>query len=260
MKINLIPKFAAGSMFVLAAMYGTQANAVEVPITVQAENCWSDLSAEVVGSNALRDGCYTTLNWRVGSEPMSSLNVLNNGAQELSNNGDTVLNNLFTHQNNVIAGGEFSWTGTLQTQLMVMQDDGSAFGIVPLDSGIVMTDFSFFESANDGTCTDDPGNGVINPELSNCDDFFTFSSQAFDEMVMMGNEWFRLFTSFDTTNATISSLNGENVIHTAEGVPSTFAISTNLERVIHVPVPGTLGLLGLGLAGLGFAARKKQQA
>jgi hypothetical protein len=45
-----------------------------------------------------------------------------------------------------------------------------------------------------------------------------------------------------------------------DGGPVTLSNISNLTfqaRVSDVPLPGTLGLFGLGLAGLGFARRKK---
>ncbi len=146
----------------------------------------------------------------------------------------------FTH-NNFSITGEALDTAQLQVDTQLTIDDTTR------DISSVFT-FDHVETQNDA----DPCFGDQEPGEGGCPDRVTFSvNEALSDVVEIGNKrYFVGLTGFQDNGETAE------VFWTDEGQPN---VATLRGVVTQVPVPATLPLYGLGLAGLGLAAARRRR-
>lgn len=256
---------------VLATFASSIATATPVTSWTVGVNTVFDTSSVLPSSGITTSA--NSLSWGTGG--VSGLDITNSPASGTAfTNGAALPNISITHRNQPITGTTLSAVTILST-LTLSPDPFS--GSVTIPFGV-----KFLETDNGAApCADGGANGV-GVNSNGCADIFVIDQNALnfgftfddpdydplDATTMLGRKYYISF--FELTSGLNSlpqqacqNAAGVNAclgFRTPEGADTTvqFAALITTDKVtISVPEPGILGLLGLGLAGMGFSLRRK---
>ena len=290
-----LSKIASIGAFSLAAAYGTQSHAFEIDIsggfvgtidgvnveipareldgvpdplvggTVITDNGVGFSNPAVTSGNATApDGTFTNIEWVVldPAVTVSELDIVNNPLGEsnvVNNDGDTATIANFIQTNRVIPFSDgVAWDGVLELFNVTVSD-----GTDVVASGELSSTLNFVETDNEPPVGVDCSFGNPTGSGVDCDDRYEVIFDVGVPITWMDDD-FNYTLAFDVVAApgTIADdPTAPRFIYTPEVGASQVDVIARLEAVAkpQIPEPATLSLIGLGLAGLGFAARKKKQ-
>lgn len=215
-------------------------------------------------------GTNTTAAWFTDSDPKSELELLFfAGDIDVPDGGSASIKITTVTQNNVVIfendsdpAEEFPYTHTLDFSALfrITDNDGNPGNILFEDAGVngSVTHVETLNRANVGNCTDGGGLGVsLNLAGSGCDDLYAFTLNLAPPVPFFvdGRKYTFGFDIVPGPGIAVDPATG--IIYTPEGGTNFVDVFLTIS---NVPAPATLALLGIGLAGLGFAGRRKAKA
>ena len=227
---TFIPTSASGAPFTLALTTSFDCASANPPAGAGSVNC--------------NPGTPQHLEWVQGLNPVSSLD-LSDTVQNNVNAGDApVIIGTITHTN-VVIPTQFQYSINIINSFAVTDEaDLSVDNFPPQAVGITFT-----ESLNEEPCP------APNPELSVCDDFFTFDVSGLAPVVFTDSEGKQRTVVFGLLAGPGTTIIGDQVFTEEDGVSSISFTA----QIVAVDTPATLLLFGLGLLMIGFGIRRQQQ-
>lgn len=206
-----------------------------------------DSASPAAGFGSLTCPAGTTpdhIEWVQGSSPVSSLDLLSlTTLSGIAAGGPAVKFNKLTH-NNIVIPSAFTYAIDIVNTLQVKDENGGA--IVLTDTNAIR--IAFTETSNTEPCLDPAPVGSI------CPDFFDFNADGLASIKFLDSLGNHFLLIFGLEAGVGTAVVGNRVYTREEGVSELFVTA----RIIQVPEPMTLALLGLGLLGIGFTTRQRK--
>ncbi|MCP4277918.1 MAG: PEP-CTERM sorting domain-containing protein [Gammaproteobacteria bacterium] len=174
-----------------------------------------------------------------------------NGAME--DDGIWVDITTLNHTNKEIYGTT-TWDATISSNLQFFsgpaQDNLTFMFSDAVFGSFSEVDISFTETSNSGACP------FGNPAGTICDDYWTFDAAAIDDVIafVIGTTNYLIDFRLDA-DIPDQVVTGTGEVWTGENETNTLRVQMRLREV---PEPGVLALMGLGLVGISFAARRRK--
>ncbi|MCP3665676.1 MAG: PEP-CTERM sorting domain-containing protein [Gammaproteobacteria bacterium] len=150
--------------------------------------------------------------------------------------------------------GTTTWDATISSNLQFfsgpVHDDLTFMLSDAMFGSFSEVDISFNETYNGGSCP------FGNPAGTICDDYWTFDAAAIDEVIafVIGGTNYLIDFRLDA-DIPDQVITGTGEVWTGENETNILRVQARLREV---PEPGVLALMGLGLVGLFFAARRRK--
>jgi hypothetical protein len=259
MKLKTVQRALAAGIFVVTSSYAMQTAAAPI-FTFTEYGGFEDMVAIVDYSDPISGDAslvpataplYSTMSWISGLVVQSSLELSTvTASTALAADTWTTISTLV--HNNVIIRGATSWgPQDIWGRFIITDADGSSSTVLDDTSAVTV---ALTETPNIAPCN------VPNPVGTTCDDYFEITGVGLGDLFFTandGSEWMATFRFANLFNA----IQVGSTIYTGEGRSSSVDVQVMITSVAtSVPEPGTLGILGLGLLGIGFAGKRKQHA